>query len=176
LSAFFGESGRKEHQGCWFMVASLWILSKCPPDTSTWTGFLIAVALLLCLGFFRPLRFLFCCSLVPLSMRDLLFLNIIYKNIYQKCVSHRSGTTKLKNEMGKGHTNQNQRSEATGLKKRGSRACPGAFRPDFPRKVRETLRRWVTPSHQGNRQLPVKSGSVSPRSEEASPLASTPKV
>jgi hypothetical protein len=60
------------------------------------------------------------------------------RNIYQKTVTHRNRTTKPKNEMVKDYTNQNQRSEATELKKgRVQGRSPGAFRPDFPRKVRE---------------------------------------
>ena len=31
----FLEKPWEKHQGCWFNVVSLWIESKCPPDTST---------------------------------------------------------------------------------------------------------------------------------------------
>jgi hypothetical protein len=53
---FSGERGGKEHQGC----------------TLDWLFSLPSLALL-CLGWVRPLRCFFCCSLVLLSMRDLLF-------------------------------------------------------------------------------------------------------
>jgi hypothetical protein len=53
------------------------------------------------------------------------------RNIYQKTVTHRNRTTKPKNEMVKDYTNQNQRSEATGLKKASPGCNPGALSHPF---------------------------------------------